>query len=98
MNVKKIFDVSGKVILLTGAAGNLGTQYARGLTEAGADVVLADIDYSKCKKIQSSLEKKFKRKLMSVELDLRDRKSIIKNVKLIQKKFGKIDVLINIKT
>ena len=95
MNVKKIFDVSGKVILLTGAAGNLGTQYARGLTEAGADVVLADIDYSKCKKIQSSLEKKFKRKLMSVELDLRDRKSIIKNVKLIQKKFGKIDVLIN---
>ena len=46
MNVKKIFDVSGKVILLTGAAGNLGTQYARGLTEAGADVVLADIDYS----------------------------------------------------
>ena len=95
MYVKNIFDVSGKVILLTGAAGNLGTQYARGLTEAGADVVLADIDYSKCKKIQSSLEKKFKRKLMSVELDLRDRKSIIKNVKLIQKKFGKIDVLIN---
>ena len=60
MNVKKIFDVSGKVILLTGAAGNLGTQYARGLTEAGADVVLADIDYSKCKKIQSSLEKNLK--------------------------------------
>ena len=58
MNVKKIFDLSGKVILLTGAAGNLGTQYARGLTEAGADVVLADIDYSKCKKIQLSLEKK----------------------------------------
>ena len=95
MNVKKIFDLSGKVILLTGAAGNLGTQYAGGLAEAGANIVLADIDYSKCKIIQSKLEKKFKRKFTSLELDLRDKKSIAKNVKLLQKKFGTIDVLIN---
>ena len=95
MNVKKIFDLSGKVILLTGAAGNLGTQYAGGLAEAGANIVLADIDYSKCKIIQSKLEKKFKRKFTSLELDLRDKKSIVKNVKLLQKKFGTIDVLIN---
>ena len=64
-------------------------------SEAGANIVLADIDYSKCKIIQSKLEKKFKRKFTSLELDLRDKKSIVKNVKLLQKKFGTIDVLIN---
>ena len=32
MDAKKIFDVSGKVIIITGATGNLGTQYVEGLS------------------------------------------------------------------
>ena len=51
MNTKKIFDVSGKTIIITGAAGLLGEQYAEGLSQVGANVVLADIDFKKCKEI-----------------------------------------------
>src|SRR5438034_9722968 len=39
----KLFDVSGKVVVVTGAAGGLGAAMARGLDDAGARVMAADI-------------------------------------------------------
>ena len=51
MDAKKIFDVSGKTIIVTGAAGLLGIEYAKGLSQVGANVVLADINFKKCKEI-----------------------------------------------
>jgi NAD(P)-dependent dehydrogenase (short-subunit alcohol dehydrogenase family) len=38
------FDLSGKVAVITGGAGDIGTVYGRALCEAGAAVVLADLD------------------------------------------------------
>ncbi len=49
--VNKLFDLSGKVIVLTGSAGLLGSQYADILSDAGAKLVLVDKN-SKQKKIQ----------------------------------------------
>ena len=49
MKIQKIFDLNGKVIIITGSSGMLGTQYAYALSECGANVVLADIDISKSK-------------------------------------------------
>ena len=57
MDIKKLFDLSGRIVIITGAAGNLGSKYAEGLTQAGANVVLADIDYAACKKLGKKLEK-----------------------------------------
>ena len=48
MSINKIFNLSNKVIILTGAAGLLGTEYAHGLSQAGANVVLADLNFDKC--------------------------------------------------
>ena len=59
MNTKKLFDLSDKVIIITGAAGNLGSQYAEGLSEVGANVVLGDLDYTKCKQLSTKLKKKY---------------------------------------
>ena len=58
MNIKKMNDLSEKVVFLTGAAGLLGYQYATTLSDAGANVIIADINYSKCKKIEKELEEK----------------------------------------
>ena len=55
MNIKKIFDLSGRVVILTGAAGLLGSEYAKGLSQAGANVVLADLNIVKCKKLAKIL-------------------------------------------
>ena len=56
MNVEQLFDLSGKVVIITGAAGNLGSRYADGLSQFGANVVLADIDYIKCKQMAKNIQ------------------------------------------
>ena len=43
-SVKKIYDLTGKVALITGGAGMLGMKHAEAIAEAGGSVVLADLD------------------------------------------------------
>ena len=38
MNMRKVFDFSNRVIVITGAAGFLGSEYAAGLCQAGGNV------------------------------------------------------------
>ena len=95
MNVKKLFDLSNRTIILTGGAGLLGSQYADGLSQAGANLILADINYAGCKNIAKQLEKKYQNSILPIKLDLTDQKSIKNMVKKTIKKFSKIDVLIN---
>jgi NAD(P)-dependent dehydrogenase (short-subunit alcohol dehydrogenase family) len=59
VKTQKIFDLTGKVIIITGSSGMLGTQYAYGLSECGANVVLADIDISKSKITEKQIKKFF---------------------------------------
>jgi len=61
MKVKKLFDLSDKTIVLTGAAGHLGKNYVDGLSQFGANVVLSDINYQGCKKIEKQI--KFQRSI-----------------------------------
>ena len=95
MKVKKIFDVTKKTIVITGGSGFLGSQYAEGLSKVGANVVIADINYQKCKKQCTELKKKFSTDPLAVKLDLTNVPSIESMVRSILKKYETIDVLIN---
>jgi len=95
MDVKKKFDVSGKTIVLTGAAGLLGEQYAEGLSQVGANVILTDVNFKKCKEKCVELEKKYSVQPLPIKLDLTKSTSIRDMVKKVLKKYDKIDVLIN---
>lgn len=95
MNVKQLFDLSGKVVIITGAAGNLGSRYADGLSQFGANVVLADIDYIKCKQMAKKIKEKYLTDPEPTKLDLTKKKSISNVVSKVLKKYSKIDVLIN---
>jgi NAD(P)-dependent dehydrogenase (short-subunit alcohol dehydrogenase family) len=95
MDITKLFDLSDRVIIITGAAGNLGSKYAEGLSQAGANLVLADLDYNRCKKLGTQLESKYSTKTLAVKLDLTNKISIKNMVSKSMKEFSKIDVLIN---
>ena len=95
MSINKIFNLSNKVIILTGASGLLGTEYAHGLSQAGANVVLADLNFDKCKKLSLNLNKKYYVNSFPIKLDVTKINSINTMIKAVIKKFSKIDILIN---
>ncbi len=94
-SIQKIFDLSNKTIVLTGSAGRLGTQFANILSEAGANLVLIDIDEKKNKQLQKSIQKKYPTKTLTFNVDISNKTSLQSVSEDILKKFGKIDVLIN---
>ena len=89
---KKLFDLSGKVAIVTGAAGQLGGEYVRALLEAGASVSAFDIRLDspkgKLKEIESN-------KLLPVMANITSRKSVEQGLKIVLSHFGKPHILIN---
>jgi NAD(P)-dependent dehydrogenase (short-subunit alcohol dehydrogenase family) len=56
MTPTELFDLTGKVAIITGGAGDIGRVYARTLCEAGARVVLADVKEDPAQKAAAALE------------------------------------------
>jgi NAD(P)-dependent dehydrogenase (short-subunit alcohol dehydrogenase family) len=89
--VQDLFSLKGKVAVVTGATGLIGKYHCRALNEAGATVIVCDINEKDVKKFASGL----KNKSAGFVLDVTDKSSIIKFKNYIIKQFGRIDVLIN---
>lgn len=87
-----LFDLTGKVAIVTGGTTGLGEGMAMGLAEAGADIMLVDITESNntVEKIKS-LGRKVHLKLT----DLSKMESILEVVEETISIFGKIDILVN---
>jgi NAD(P)-dependent dehydrogenase (short-subunit alcohol dehydrogenase family) len=92
---KKTFDLRGKIVVLTGGAGLLASEFADALSNAGADVVLADIKKEECLRRAETLSKQYHTDSIGVPLDLTNPTSIESMVTDVRSKYGKIDVLIN---
>lgn len=95
MNVHDLFDLNEKVVLLIGASGVLGVQYAEALCQAGASIVLSDKNYDKCKQLEKNLKKKYSNPLLSIKVDVTNQSSVQDMVKKTLQKFSKIDILVN---
>ena len=93
--ISKLFDLEGRNIVITGASGLLGSQYANILSSAGANIILLDIDTTKNEKLKSALVKKYKNKISAYTLDISNQTEVNKTSKKIIKDFKKIDGLIN---
>ena len=90
--MKNVFDLSGKTILITGAAGILGSQHAEAVVSHGATVIVADIDYAKAQTLCNTINKKYYRIAAHPEyMNVIDRSSILQ----VCNKYNRIDVLIN---
>lgn len=89
--VSQLFDLSGKVALITGASGWLGTAFAKALAEAGATVVTASRNAEVAKEAAAQLGKGHH----SVTLDQLDEDSINAGFARAVEAAGKVDILIN---
>ncbi len=89
-----LFDLDGRVAIVTGTSRGLGQYFARALAKAGADLVLTSRDRHRLSEFESEV-KSLGRRAISLELDVRDHESIQNMVAGAQKAFGHIDILVN---
>jgi NAD(P)-dependent dehydrogenase (short-subunit alcohol dehydrogenase family) len=93
--INNTFDLSDKVIVLTGGAGLLAWEFADALSVAGADLILADIREDECSRRAEVLSTQYNTNSVGTFLDLTSRSSIEEMVARVRSKYAKIDVLIN---
>ena len=91
---ENIFDLSGKVAVVTGASRGLGQYFGRALAKAGADLVITSRRLADLKLFQEEIET-LGRTVLPVQLDLRDLSSIQAAAATAIEHFGKIDILVN---
>lgn len=89
-----LFDLDGKVAIITGGGGVLGSAMAEGLAKAGARVVILGRTKSKVNKVAKSINYEGGEAL-AVTCDVLDRDQLIKAKKKIIRKWKSIDLLIN---
>lgn len=90
-----MFDLTGKVAIVTGGAGGLGRPISIGLAKAGADVVVDDLASAHPEAVANDI-KALGRKALAVTADVTSAASMKDMVDEIMKEFGKIDILVNV--
>jgi gluconate 5-dehydrogenase len=92
--VSKLFDLTGKVALVTGTSRGLGQYMGRALARAGADLVITSRKIADLDPFLAEVEA-LGRKAFPVELDVRNYESIQKATSAAIAHYGKIDILVN---
>ncbi len=90
----KLFDLSGKVAVVTGGNSGIGLGMARGLTAAGATVVIAARNEEKSLEAVATLEGGGG-KASAVRCDVTDGSSVEAMVETILERYDRLDILVN---
>jgi NAD(P)-dependent dehydrogenase (short-subunit alcohol dehydrogenase family) len=87
-----LFRLDGRVALVTGGAGLLGRGYCEALLQAGARVVIGDVDRIRAEALATELGRET---ALGQALDVTDTNSIEQTVNAAVERFGTLDVLVN---
>jgi gluconate 5-dehydrogenase len=93
--VKKMFDLTGKVAIVTGGAGALGEAIAQGLAAYGANIVVTG---RTLKTLEHSVKlvEALGRKALAVTCDVGREEEVVRMVDQTMKAFGRIDILVTV--
>ncbi|MBC7348152.1 MAG: SDR family oxidoreductase, partial [Clostridia bacterium] len=90
--VMKMFDLTGKVAVITGAGSGLGRAFAEAMAEAGADVVCSDIN-TKDNEATAERVRQLGRRALSVYCDVTDEQQVAELFHTADKEFGRVDIV-----
>ena len=93
--IQELFDLSGKVALITGGTGHLGTAFSQALAEAGATVVISSRDETRGREAAAKLPSPGGATHHGVELDQVDGAALRRGFEAAVAVAGQIDVLVN---
>jgi 7-alpha-hydroxysteroid dehydrogenase len=93
--IQKLFSFEGKVIIITGAAGAIGSAAGHLFASLGANVVVSDLNEEGAYKVAAEIEKESGKPTIGVKTDATVESELETLVNETLKKFGKISGLIN---
>ena len=89
-----MFNLKGRVAVITGASSGLGKQMAKGFAEQGADLVILARRVEKLEELKVELEQKGV-KVLPIKCDVTSTEDIDNAAKVAEETFGKVDILVN---
>ena len=90
-----LMDLHGRVAMVTGAAGHLGSVMAQALAELGADLLLVDLDGTRAGKLAEQLEEAHGIQAIAVAADLEDEAAVRALPHRARDQLGRLDILVN---
>ncbi|HXX26637.1 MAG TPA: glucose 1-dehydrogenase [Pseudolabrys sp.] len=94
MKAGDMFDLKGRVALVTGASSGLGVQFSRALADNGAAIALVARRANRLKSLKDEIEGKGG-KAVAIEADVTDRAAMTRAFDAAEKAFGTVTILVN---
>jgi 2-deoxy-D-gluconate 3-dehydrogenase len=93
--MKDMFNLKGKVAIVTGGNGGIGKGIVRGFAAMGADIVVAARNAQKNENASREIEEEFDARVLGIQVDVTDEKQVKAMVDKTLDEFNRIDILVN---
>lgn len=93
--IARLFDLSGKVALVTGGSRGLGRAMVLAFAHAGADVVIASRKFENCEALARQVEEETGRRALPVACHVGEWEQVERLADAAYEHFGKVDILVN---
>ena len=93
--MKNLFDLTGRVAVITGGAGLLGVKHAEAIASAGGVPVLLDVSSAAAQERAAALRETFSADALGLAADITTPAAVDAALKVVLGKYGRVDILIN---
>ncbi len=94
-DTRNLFDLTGRVAVITGGTGLLGQQHAEAVAGAGGIPVLADIRLEAVAPQSADWQERFGKEASAVQVDITNPESVRALLAQVLSRYGRVDILIN---
>ena len=94
-SVRELMNLKGRVALITGGAGHLGSTISETLAELEAAIVILDVVKESCTNVARQIHETYGVKTLALVIDLSDEKAVRSVPERVLDHFGRLDILVN---
>jgi NAD(P)-dependent dehydrogenase (short-subunit alcohol dehydrogenase family) len=93
--LRELFDLTGRVALVTGGGRGLGAEIAAGLAQAGASVALASRNLEACEEVARGLRDAYGARTLALRMDVASEDDVRAGIDAAENELGPVDLLVN---
>jgi NAD(P)-dependent dehydrogenase (short-subunit alcohol dehydrogenase family) len=93
--LRELMALDGRVALITGGAGHIGSAMGEALAELGAAVVVVDLSDESCSRVAGTIEEKYGVRCLPLAIDLTSESEVKTVPDTVLKELGRLDIVVN---